>query len=162
MAGVDDNRIESDRFLDVTGPENRIDELCQVDRRNESLAAVFDDGVAEIEKDTVDFRLNFDDSLEEPTVLPTRIPNLLINGASGIAVGMATNMPPHNLTEIIDATIAISSVENTTSIASRLKPDVLTAHMNPATSTNTSNPTKVKATIGRTEALRVLTNGAAS
>jgi DNA gyrase subunit A len=60
----------------------------------------------DIEKDTVDFRPNFDDSLTEPTVLPTRIPNLLINGASGIAVGMATNMPPHNLTEIVNATIA--------------------------------------------------------
>ena len=60
----------------------------------------------DIEKDTVDFRPNFDDSLSEPTVLPSRIPNLLINGASGIAVGMATNMPPHNLTEIVNATIA--------------------------------------------------------
>jgi len=62
--------------------------------------------LADIEKDTVDFQLNFDDSLEEPTVLPSRIPNLLINGASGIAVGMATNMLPHNLTESIDACIA--------------------------------------------------------
>jgi DNA gyrase subunit A len=60
----------------------------------------------DIEKDTVDFRPNFDDSLTEPTVLPSRIPNLLINGASGIAVGMATNMPPHNLTEVTNATIA--------------------------------------------------------
>ncbi|MFH2096434.1 MAG: DNA gyrase subunit A, partial [Bacteroidota bacterium] len=60
----------------------------------------------DIDKNTVDFQLNFDDSLEEPTVLPTRIPNLLINGASGIAVGMATNMPPHNLTEIINAIVA--------------------------------------------------------
>ena len=60
----------------------------------------------DIEKDTVDFRPNFDDSLSEPTVLPSRIPNLLINGASGIAVGMVTNMPPHNLTEIVNATIA--------------------------------------------------------
>jgi len=57
----------------------------------------------DIDKETVDFKLNFDDSLEEPTILPTRIPNLLVNGASGIAVGMATNMLPHNLTEIIDA-----------------------------------------------------------
>ena len=57
-------------------------------------------------KETVDFQPNFDDSLAEPTVLPTRIPILLVNGASGIAVGMATNMPPHNLSEIIDATIA--------------------------------------------------------
>lgn len=60
----------------------------------------------DIDKDTVDFQLNFDDTLKEPVVLPTRIPNLLINGASGIAVGMATNMPPHNLSETIDATIA--------------------------------------------------------
>src|SRR5690606_11046412 len=55
---------------------------------------------------TVDFQLNFDDTLQEPTVLPTRIPNLLVNGASGIAVGMATNMAPHNLSEVIDGTIA--------------------------------------------------------
>lgn len=60
----------------------------------------------DIEKETVDFQLNFDDSLEEPTVLPTRIPQLLLNGASGIAVGMATNMMPHNLTEVIDGCIA--------------------------------------------------------
>jgi len=60
----------------------------------------------DIEKETVDFRPNFDDSLTEPTVLPARIPNLLVNGASGIAVGMATNMAPHNLTEVIDGTIA--------------------------------------------------------
>ncbi|MFN8253692.1 MAG: DNA gyrase subunit A [Ferruginibacter sp.] len=62
--------------------------------------------VEDIEKDTVDFQLNFDDSLKEPTVLPTRIPQLLVNGSSGIAVGMATNMMPHNLTEVIDACIA--------------------------------------------------------
>ncbi len=62
--------------------------------------------LADIEKDTVDFRPNFDDSLTEPSVLPTRIPNLLMNGASGIAVGMATNMAPHNLRECIDATVA--------------------------------------------------------
>ena len=60
----------------------------------------------DIEKETVDFQLNFDDTLQEPTVLPTRVPNLLINGASGIAVGMATNMAPHNLTETIDGIIA--------------------------------------------------------
>ena len=60
----------------------------------------------DIEKDTVDFQLNFDDSLEEPSVLPTRIPNLLINGSSGIAVGMATNILPHNLSEVIDGCIA--------------------------------------------------------
>ncbi len=63
--------------------------------------------LTDIDKDTVDFRLNFDDSLEEPTVLPARFPNLLVNGASGIAVGMATNMLPHNLTESINATIAM-------------------------------------------------------
>ena len=62
--------------------------------------------LADIEKDTVDFRPNFDDSLSEPTVMPSRIPNLLMNGASGIAVGMATNMPPHNLTEVISGIIA--------------------------------------------------------
>ena len=62
--------------------------------------------LADINKDTVDFQLNFDDSLQEPTVLPSKVPNLLINGSSGIAVGMATNMPPHNITESINATIA--------------------------------------------------------
>ncbi len=62
--------------------------------------------LADIEKDTVDFRPNFDDSLTEPTVLPAKVPNLLINGASGIAVGMATNMPPHNISEVIDGTMA--------------------------------------------------------
>jgi len=62
--------------------------------------------LADIEKDTVDHQLNFDDSLKEPTVLPTRIPNLLVNGSSGIAVGMATNMAPHNLTECIDGIIS--------------------------------------------------------
>ncbi|MEZ4837823.1 DNA gyrase subunit A [Flavobacterium sp.] len=62
--------------------------------------------MADIEKETVDFQLNFDDTLYEPKVMPTKIPNLLVNGASGIAVGMATNMPPHNLTEVIDGTLA--------------------------------------------------------
>jgi DNA gyrase subunit A len=70
------------------------------------LKKIAEELLIDIEKDTVDFRPNFDDSLTEPTVLPTRIPNLLVNGASGIAVGMATNMPPHNLTEIVNATIA--------------------------------------------------------
>ena len=70
------------------------------------LRKIAEEMLADINKDTVDFKLNFDDSLKEPTVLPARIPNLLINGASGIAVGMATNMPPHNLSEIIDGTIA--------------------------------------------------------
>lgn len=70
------------------------------------LMKISEDVLADLEKNTVDFRLNFDDTLEEPTVLPTRIPLLLVNGTSGIAVGMATNMPPHNLTEVIDATCA--------------------------------------------------------
>jgi len=65
-----------------------------------------DELLDDIKKDTVDFRLNFDDSLEEPTVLPAKLPNLLINGASGIAVGMATNMLPHNMTEVINGTVA--------------------------------------------------------
>ena len=64
-----------------------------------------EDLLADIDKDTVDHQLNFDDTLKSPLCFPTRVPNLLINGASGIAVGMATNMPPHNLTEVIDGTI---------------------------------------------------------
>ncbi len=67
---------------------------------------IADETLLDIEKETVDFQLNFDDTLSEPTVLPTRIPNLLVNGASGIAVGMATNMAPHNLKDTVDATIA--------------------------------------------------------
>jgi DNA gyrase subunit A len=70
------------------------------------LQRISDELLADINKDTVDFSLNFDDTLEEPTVLPARIPNLLINGASGIAVGMATNMLPHNLSEVVDGVIA--------------------------------------------------------
>jgi len=70
------------------------------------MRKIAEDMLADIDKETVDFRLNFDDTLHEPTVLPTRVPNLLVNGASGIAVGMATNMPPHNLSEVIDGTVA--------------------------------------------------------
>jgi len=70
------------------------------------MQKISEDMLADIEKDTVEHRLNFDDTLQEPTVLPTRIPSLLVNGASGIAVGMATNMAPHNLAEVIDGTIA--------------------------------------------------------
>ena len=70
------------------------------------MQKISEEMLADIEKETVDFQLNFDDSLEEPKVLPTKVPNLLINGASGIAVGMATNMPPHNLTEVVDGTLA--------------------------------------------------------
>ena len=69
------------------------------------LRKIAEDMLADLEKETVDFRPNFDDSLEEPTVLPSKIPNLLVNGASGIAVGMATNMPPHNLTEVVNGMI---------------------------------------------------------
>jgi len=70
------------------------------------MQKISEEMLADIEKDTVDHQLNFDDTLEEPTVLPTRIPTLLVNGASGIAVGMATNMAPHNLTEVINGTLA--------------------------------------------------------
>jgi DNA gyrase subunit A len=70
------------------------------------MQKISEEMLADIEKDTVDHKLNFDDTLNEPTVLPTRIPNLLVNGASGIAVGMATNMAPHNLTEVINGTLA--------------------------------------------------------
>jgi DNA gyrase subunit A len=70
------------------------------------LKKIAEEMLADINKDTVDFTLNFDDTLLEPTVLPTRIPNLLVNGSSGIAVGMATNMAPHNLGEVIDGTVA--------------------------------------------------------
>jgi DNA gyrase subunit A len=70
------------------------------------MQKIAEEMIADIEKETVDYQLNFDDSLREPTVLPSRIPNLLINGASGIAVGMATNMAPHNISEVIDGIIA--------------------------------------------------------
>ena len=70
------------------------------------MRKIADEVMADIDKDTVDFRPNFDETIPEPTVLPTKIPLLLVNGASGIAVGMATNMPPHNLSEVIDATCA--------------------------------------------------------
>src|SRR5579859_6142270 len=78
---------------------------CRLSRLAEEL-------LADIEKDTVNFIPNFDESTEEPTVLPTRVPNLLINGSDGIAVGMATKIPPHNLTEIIDATITLVNNPN--------------------------------------------------
>ena len=70
------------------------------------LSKLAEEMLRDIDKDTVDFQLNFDDTLKEPTVLPTRIPNLLVNGASGIAVGMATNMPTHNLSEVLDGCMA--------------------------------------------------------
>ena len=71
------------------------------------LAKAADALLADIDKDTVDFRPNYDESREEPTVLPAQFPNLLVNGAGGIAVGMATNIPPHNLGEVIDACVAL-------------------------------------------------------
>jgi len=70
------------------------------------LRKIAEETMADLDKNTVDFQLNFDDTLEEPTVMPTRIPTLLVNGASGIAVGMATNMPPHNLSDSIDSIVA--------------------------------------------------------
>lgn len=70
------------------------------------LKRISDEMLGDINKDTVDFQSNFDDSLKEPTVLPAKLPNLLVNGASGIAVGMATNMPPHNLSEVVDGIVA--------------------------------------------------------
>ena len=70
------------------------------------LRKITEEMLEDLGKETVDFAPNFDDSLEEPTVLPTKVPNLLVNGAAGIAVGMATNMAPHNLSEVIDGTIA--------------------------------------------------------
>jgi DNA gyrase subunit A len=70
------------------------------------MRKISEDMLADIDKETVDHKLNFDDTLKEPTVLPTRIPGLLVNGASGIAVGMATNMPPHNLSEVVDGVTA--------------------------------------------------------
>jgi len=70
------------------------------------LQKIAEEMLSDIYKDTVDYKLNFDDTLQEPTVLPTRIPSLLVNGSSGIAVGMATNMPPHNLKEVVDGIMA--------------------------------------------------------
>src|SRR5438046_6143614 len=78
------------------------------------MARVANEVLADIEKETVDFQPNYDESLSEPKVLPTRIPNLLINGSDGIAVGMATKIPPHNLTEIVDATITLLRNPDTT------------------------------------------------
>src|SRR5262245_27171228 len=71
------------------------------------LARIAHELLADIDKDTVGFSPNFDESLEEPTVLPTKVPNLLINGSSGIAVGMATNIPPHNLSEVVDGLVML-------------------------------------------------------
>jgi len=70
------------------------------------MRRISDSILGDLDKDTVDYQLNFDDTLKEPTVMPTKIPNLLVNGASGIAVGMATNMMPHNLNEVVDGVIA--------------------------------------------------------
>jgi DNA gyrase subunit A len=78
------------------------------------LARISEEILADLEKETVDFIPNFDQTREEPVVLPSRTPNLLINGASGIAVGMATNIPPHNLGEIIDATVTLIEKPDTT------------------------------------------------
>ncbi|MDR2234229.1 MAG: DNA gyrase subunit A [Tannerella sp.] len=85
------------------------------------LSKIAEEMLQDIDKDTVDFQFNFDDTLQEPTVLPTRIPNLLINGASGIAVGMATNMPPHNLREVIDACIALIDAKGVIEVSDLLQ-----------------------------------------
>lgn len=82
------------------------DEPAAIRYTEARFAKTAEELLADLSKDTVDFQLNFDDSLKEPVVLPAKLPNLLINGTSGIAVGMATNMPPHNLREVIDGTIA--------------------------------------------------------
>ena len=74
-------------------------------RYTEARQKVAEDMLSDLEKETVDFRPNFDESLKELTVLPAKIPNLLVNGAAGIAVGMATNMPPHNLSEVVDGMV---------------------------------------------------------
>jgi DNA gyrase subunit A len=71
------------------------------------LSRIAHELLADIEKETVDFIPNFDESLQEPTVLPTKLPNLLVNGSSGIAVGMATNIPPHNLSEVVDGLVML-------------------------------------------------------
>ncbi len=80
---------------------------CRMDRMAQEL-------LADIDKDTVDFQSNYDDSTSEPTVLPARFPNLLVNGSNGIAVGMATNIPPHNLTEVVTAAIMLVNSPATT------------------------------------------------
>ena len=86
--------------------------MCIRDRRytEARLTAIAEELLVDLDKETVDFVPNFDDSLKEPAVLPSRIPNLLVNGSAGIAVGMATNIPPHNLNETIDALVAL--IEN--------------------------------------------------
>jgi DNA gyrase subunit A len=78
------------------------------------LAKIAEEMLVDIDKETVDFMPNYDDSQQEPTVLPARLPNLLLNGSAGIAVGMATNIPPHNLSEICDAINALIENPNTT------------------------------------------------
>ncbi|WP_462265525.1 DNA gyrase subunit A [Mucilaginibacter sp.] len=95
-------------FVDGQGNYGSIDgdEPAAMRYTEAKLQKIAEEMLADINKDTIDYQLNFDDSLEEPTVLPAKIPNLLVNGASGIAVGMATNMAPHNLTEVINVTIA--------------------------------------------------------
>src|ERR687889_435162 len=77
------------------------------------MAKLTSEVLADIEKETVDFQPNYDESLSEPKVLPARVPNLLLNGSGGIAVGMATNIPPHNLGEIVDATVTLLKKPNT-------------------------------------------------
>jgi len=97
------------RYLLVDGQGNFVsvdgDSPAAMRYTEARMKKISEELLSDIDKETVDFQLNFDDTIMEPTVLPTRVPNLLINGASGIAVGMATNMAPHNLSEVIDGTI---------------------------------------------------------
>ena len=102
LFGMDKLGNTSDNFGSVDG-----DSPAAMRYTEARLSRIAEEMLRDIEKDTVDFTPNFDNTLEEPTVLPTRIPQLLVNGASGIAVGMATNMPPHNLSECIDASVAL-------------------------------------------------------
>ena len=90
------------------------------------LEALAEALMADLDKDTVDFVPNFDETTTEPTVLPTPIPNLLVNGSSGIAVGMATNIPPHNLTEVVNGIIAIADPEQAFTIDEEGRPQPLT------------------------------------
>ena len=93
----------------VAAAESSIDITCRVQDKgfHERGTRLGAEMLSDIDKETVDWQPNYDDKELEPTVLPTKVPNLLINGSSGIAVGMATNFPPHNLTEIINATVAL-------------------------------------------------------
>src|SRR5437016_12535262 len=111
-----------DALVGVQGNFGSVDgDMPAAMRYTESrLSKIAEELLADIEKETVEFTPNFDETEKEPTVLPTRVPNLLVNGASGIAVGMATNIPPHNLREIIDATMLVIEKPETDRKSTRL------------------------------------------